>query len=135
MSKVLQVRQDMRRKFHDFRKMLDDMDKQIDAVVVSTPNHIHAPASAMAMRMGKHCYCEKPLTHSVHEARTVAHIAAENKVATQMGTQIHASGNYRRVVELIRSGAIGPVHEVHIRLAGEKMTEIGTHLIFAKCLT
>ncbi len=106
------------RKFHDFRKMLDDMDKQIDAVVVSTPNHIHAPASAMAMRMGKHCYCEKPLTHSVHEARTIARIAAEKKVATQMGTQIHASGNYRRVVELIQSGAIGPVREVHIRLAG-----------------
>ncbi|MCP4784010.1 MAG: Gfo/Idh/MocA family oxidoreductase [Fuerstiella sp.] len=106
------------RKFHDFRRMLDDMDKQIDAVVVSTPNHIHAPASAMAMRMGKHCYCEKPLTHSVHEARTVAHIAADSKTATQMGTQIHASGNYRRVVELIQSGAIGPVREVHIRLAG-----------------
>jgi predicted dehydrogenase len=106
------------RKFHDFRKMLDDMDKQIDAIVVSTPNHIHAPASAMAMKMGKHCYCEKPLTHSVHEARTVAHIAAESKMATQMGTQIHASGNYRRVVELIRSGAIGPVRAVHIRLAG-----------------
>ncbi len=106
------------RKFHDFRKMLDVMDQQIDAVVVSTPNHLHAPASAMAMRMGKHCYCEKPLSHSVEEARTVARIAAENKVATQMGTQIHASGNYRRVVELIQSGAIGPVREVHIRLAG-----------------
>ncbi len=105
------------RRFHDFRKMLDEMDKQIDAVVVSAPNHIHAPASAMAMRMGKHCYCEKPLSHSVDEARTVAHIAAENKVATQMGTQIHASDNYRRVVELIRSNAIGPVHAVHIRLA------------------
>jgi predicted dehydrogenase len=105
-------------KFHDFRKMLHDMDNQIDAVVVSTPNHVHAPASVMAMKMGKHCYCEKPLTHSVHEARTVARIAAESKMATQMGTQIHASGNYRRVVELIRSGAIGPVREVHIRLAG-----------------
>jgi predicted dehydrogenase len=106
------------RKYHDFRKMLHDMDKQIDAVVVSTPNHTHAPASAMAMRMGKHCYCEKPLSHSVEEARAVARMAAENKVATQMGTQIHASDNYRRVVELIRSGAIGPVREVHIRLAG-----------------
>lgn len=105
-------------KFNDFRKMLDQMDKQIDAVVVSTPNHIHAPASAMAMRMGKHCYCEKPLTHSVSEARTIARIAAESKVATQMGTQIHASDNYRRVVELIRSGAIGLVSEVHIQLAG-----------------
>jgi predicted dehydrogenase len=105
-------------KYHDFRRMLDEMDKQIDAVVISTPNHIHAPASSMAMRMGKHCYCEKPLTHSVAEARTIARIAAEQKVATQMGTQIHASGNYRRVVELIRSGAIGSVSDVHIRLAG-----------------
>ncbi|MDP7017641.1 MAG: Gfo/Idh/MocA family oxidoreductase [Pirellulaceae bacterium] len=105
-------------KYHDFRKMLDEMDKQIDAVVVSAPNHIHAPAAAKAMRMGKHCYCEKPLSHSVHEARTLAQIAADKKVATQMGTQIHASSNYRRVVELIQSGAIGPVREVHIRLAG-----------------
>ncbi|MDV6034734.1 MAG: Gfo/Idh/MocA family oxidoreductase [Phycisphaera sp. RhM] len=106
------------RKFEDFRKMLDTMDQQIDAVVISAPNHIHAPASALAMRMGKHCYCEKPLSHSVFEARTVAQIAAECKVATQMGTQIHASTNYRRVVELIQSGAIGPVSEVYLRLAG-----------------
>lgn len=106
------------RKFHDFRKMLEEMDKQIDAVVVSTPNHVHAPASAMAMGMGKHCYCEKPLSHSVDEARRLAQLAVENGVATQMGTQIHASGNYRRIVELIRSGAIGSVREVHIRLAG-----------------
>lgn len=105
-------------KFDDFRRMLDELDKQIDAVVVSAPNHIHAPASAMAMRMGKHCYCEKPLTHSVAEARAIARIAAQQKVATQMGTQIHASDNYRRVVELIRSGAIGSVRDVHIRLAG-----------------
>lgn len=105
-------------KYQDFRRMLDELDKQIDAVVISAPNHIHAPASAMAMRMGKHCYCEKPLTHSVAEARMIAQLAAEQKVATQMGTQIHASDNYRRIVELIRAGAIGPVREVHIRLAG-----------------
>ena len=92
--------------------MLDEMDSQIDAVVVSTPNHIHAPASVTAMRMGKHCYCEKPLTHSVYEARVAAQVAAEKKLATQMGTQIHASDNFRRVVELIRAGAIGPVREV-----------------------
>ena len=104
------------RKYVDFRRMLDDLDQQIDAVVISAPNHIHAPASAMAMKIGKHCYCEKPLTHSVYEARTIAGIAAEQRVATQMGTQIHASNNYRRVVELIQAGAIGPVHEVHIRL-------------------
>ncbi len=106
------------KKYHDFRKMLDEMDKQIDAVVVSTPNHIHAPASVMAMRMGKHCFCEKPLTHSLYETRVVAAVAAEMKVATQMGTLIHASENFRRIVELIQSGAIGTVREVNIRLAG-----------------
>ena len=94
-------------KFQDFRKMLATVDQQIDAVVVCAPDHIHAPASMMAMKMGKHCYCEKPLTHSVYEARVMAKVAAEQKVATQMGTQIHASENYRRVVELIRGGAIG----------------------------
>ena len=106
------------RKFHDYRKMLDDMDKQIDAVVVSAPNHIHAPASVRAMRMGKHCYCEKPLAHSISEARLAAQVAAEQGVATQMGTQIHASDNFRRVVELVRSGAIGATREVHIHLSG-----------------
>ena len=106
------------KKYHDFRRMLDQLDKQIDAVVVSTPNHIHAPASITAMKMGKHCYCEKPLAHSVDEARTMAKLAAEQKVVTQMGTQIHASNNFRRVVELVQSGAIGPVREVRIRLAG-----------------
>jgi predicted dehydrogenase len=105
------------RKFHDFRRMLDVLDKQIDAVVISAPNHIHAPASALAMKMGKHCYCEKPLTHSVFEARELARIAAETEVATQMGNQIHASDNFRRVVELIQAGAIGSVHAVHLRLA------------------
>ena len=102
------------KKFRDYRKMLDTMDRQIDAVVVSAPNHIHVPASVTAMRMGKHCYCEKPLAHSVHEARLAAQVAAEQGVATQMGTQIHAGSNYRRVVELIRSGAIGPVSECHV---------------------
>ncbi len=102
----------------DFRRLLTDMERQIDAVVVSTTNHVHAPASAMAMRMGKHCYCEKPLAHSVREARRVAQVAAETQVATQMGTQIHATDNYRRIVELIRSGAIGPVRECHCWLPG-----------------
>ena len=106
------------KKYHDFRKMFDQMENQIDAVVVAAPNHIHAPASVMAMRMGKHCYCEKPLTHSVYEARLMAKLASEKKLATQMGTQIHASDNYRRIVEWIKSGAIGPVSECHIRLAG-----------------
>ena len=106
------------KKYHDYRKLLDEMDRRIDAVVVSTPNHVHAPATVTAMRMGKHAYCEKPLTHSVHEARVAARVAAEKKLATQMGTQIHASGNFRRVVELIRSGAIGAVRRCHIWLRG-----------------
>ena len=96
----------------DFRKMLDEMHKSIDAVMVSTPDHTHAPAAAMAIRLDKHCYCEKPLTHSVYETRVLAEIAKEKKLVTQMGTQIHAEDNYRRVVELIQSGAIGPVSEV-----------------------
>lgn len=98
--------------YFDYRKMLDELEKSIDAVVVSTPDHSHAPASAMAMRMGKHCYCEKPLAHTVYEARTLARIAKEKGVATQMGTQMHACDNYRRVVELIQAGAIGPVTDV-----------------------
>jgi hypothetical protein len=98
--------------------MLEEMEREIDAVVVSAPNHIHVPASVMAMRMGKHCYCEKPLAHSVHEARLAAKVAAETKVATQVGTQIHASENFRRIVELIRFGVIGPVREARIRLGG-----------------
>ena len=103
-------------KFADYRKMLDQMEDRIDAVVVSAPNHIHVPASVMAMRMGKHCYCEKPLAHSVYEARLAARVAAEEKVATQMGTQIHAGDNYRRVVELVRSGVVGPVSQCYVWL-------------------
>jgi predicted dehydrogenase len=100
--------------FRDFRAMLDRIADRIDAVVVSTPDHSHAPAAAAAMRLKKHCYCEKPLTHNVVEARLLTELAIENKLATQMGTQIHADENYRRVVELIQSRAIGPVGEVHV---------------------
>jgi predicted dehydrogenase len=99
-------------KHHDFRKLLDE--KGIDAVVISTPDHVHAPATAAALRSGRHVYCEKPLTHSVYEARVVAQLAKEHKRATQLGTQIHAGSNYRRVVEVIQSGAIGAVREVHV---------------------
>jgi predicted dehydrogenase len=102
------------KRFRDFRKMLEAMDREIDAVVVGTPDHTHAPPAVMAMKMGKHCYCEKPLAHSVFEVRTMIELAAKNKLATQMGTQIHAGANYRRVVELVESGAIGPVGEVHV---------------------
>jgi predicted dehydrogenase len=104
------------KRYHDFRKMLDDVEDKIDAVVIGTPDHTHAPAGMMAMKMGKHCYCEKPLTHSVYEARVMANAAREHKLVTQMGTQIHAGANYRRAVELVQSGAIGAVREVHVWL-------------------
>jgi predicted dehydrogenase len=102
------------KKYCDFRKMLEEMDKQIDAVVVSTPDHTHAPASLMAMKMGKHVYCQKPLTHTVHEARQMRETARRHRVATQMGNQGTASNGIRQAVEIIRSGAIGNVREVHV---------------------
>ncbi len=102
------------RKYKDFRVMLEKEEKNLDAVVVGTPDHTHAPAAAMALRLGKHVYCEKPLTHTVKEARVLATLAKEKKLVTQMGNQIHAGDNYRRVVELVQSGAIGKVTEVHV---------------------
>jgi predicted dehydrogenase len=101
------------RLYRDYRKMLEAEAKHCDAVVVSTADHTHAPASSIALDLGKHVYCEKPLTHTVPEARALAKLAAKNKLATQMGTQIHAEDNYRRVVELIQGGAIGNVTAVH----------------------
>ena len=79
------------KKHIDFRRMLENDDKSFDAVLVSTPDHIHAPASVMAMSLGKHCYCQKPLAHEVYEVRVMAKIAAEKKLATQMGTQMHGT--------------------------------------------
>jgi len=102
------------RKYHDFRKMLDKEEKNIDAVTVATPDHVHAAASMAAIKRGKHVYCEKPLTHSVYEARIVAEAAREHKVATQMGNQGQASEETRLMCEYIWDGAIGPVREVHV---------------------
>ncbi|RMG36799.1 MAG: gfo/Idh/MocA family oxidoreductase [Planctomycetota bacterium] len=99
--------------YRDYRRMLDREQNRIDGVVVSTADHCHAPVTSVALDLGKHVYCEKPLTHTVREARTITELARRRKVATQMGTQIHAGDNYRRVVELIRSGAIGTVREVY----------------------
>jgi predicted dehydrogenase len=101
------------KRFVDFRKLYDEL-KNFDAVVVSTCEHTHAFATLPALQIGKHVYCEKPLTHNVWEARVIREAAAKANVATQMGTQIHAGDNYRRVVELIQSGAIGPVREAHV---------------------
>ncbi len=100
--------------YNDYRKLLDEMHQQIDAVVVSTPDHTHAPAAVRAMRLGKHVYCQKPLTHSVAEARLMRDTARQYKVATQMGNQGTADSGFRQGVEIIRSGAIGPVREVHV---------------------
>lgn len=101
------------RQWKDYRKMLDEQ-KDIDAVVVGTPDHFHAFASMAAMKLGKHVYCEKPLTHSVWEARQVATAARERKLATQMGNQGQASEDTRRLCELVWAGAIGPVREAHV---------------------
>jgi predicted dehydrogenase len=102
------------KRYRDYRKMLEEMDKQIDAVIVATPDHVHAHASLLAMKMGKHCFCQKPLTHSVYEARKMRETAAKMKVATQMGNQGSAGDGLRRAVEVIQSGAIGPVRELHV---------------------
>lgn len=100
------------RRYKDFRVMLEKQ-QDIDAVIVSTPDHTHAVAAVMAMRLGKHVYCQKPLAYCIHEARTMARVAAETGVATQMGNQAHAGEPLRRAVEVIRAGILGKVHEVH----------------------
>jgi len=100
-------------KYQDYRVMLDKQ-KDIEAVVVSTPDHHHVFASIAAMKLGKHVYCEKPLTHGVWEARQMREIAAKQKVATQMGNSGTASSRLREAVEVVRSGAIGEIREVHV---------------------
>jgi predicted dehydrogenase len=99
------------RAFTDFRKLLD---LKLDAVVISTPDHMHAIPAVWAMRSGKDVYCEKPLAHSVHEVRAMRQAAKEHKRVTQMGTQIHAGDNYRRAVEIVRAGILGKVARVHV---------------------
>jgi len=101
------------RRYVDYREMLEREQGKVDAIVISTADHHHVPAAIRAIRRGMHVYCEKPLAHTVAEARLVTEEARKAGVATQLGTQIHAQENYRRVVEIIRSGAIGDVAEVH----------------------
>ncbi len=91
--------------YADYREMLHELETKIDAVVVSTPDHTHAPAAVTAMRLGKHVYCQKPLAHSVWEARLMRETAHQKKVCTQMGNQGTADSGFRRAVELVRSGA------------------------------
>jgi predicted dehydrogenase len=101
--------------YNDFRRMLEQ--KDIDAVVIGTPDHTHAVAAVMALRSGRHVYCEKPLTRTISECRVVRDTALKTGLVTQIGTQIHAGSNYRRAVELVKSGAIGSVGEVHVWVA------------------
>ena len=101
-------------RFFDYREMLDKMGDKIDAVTVSTPDHNHAPAAAMAMRMGKHCFCQKPMTHSIFEARTLGDIAREQGVATQMGNQGTSYHNLRKAVAIIKTGVLGDISDVHV---------------------
>jgi predicted dehydrogenase len=100
------------KRYSDYRMLLDQVD--LDAVVIATPDHHHAPATVRALRRGLHVYCEKPLTHTVEEARLVAKLAAQRKLATQMGTQNHEHPGYQRLVEWLQDGVIGPVTQVHI---------------------
>ncbi|WP_419212403.1 Gfo/Idh/MocA family protein [Maribacter sp. X9] len=99
--------------FFDYRAMLDEMGDEIDAVIVSTPDHTHAPASLMAMNMNKPVYCQKPLTHYVSESREMKKVAAEKGLVTQMGIQVHSFYDYKLATLLIQSGIIGKVHTVH----------------------
>ncbi|MDZ4780457.1 MAG: Gfo/Idh/MocA family oxidoreductase [Planctomycetia bacterium] len=101
-------------KFHDFREMLDKMGDKIDAVTVSTPDHCHAVAAYKAMSMGKHCFCQKPLTHSIYEARRLGEVAREKGVATQMGNQGTSEDGVRKAAALLQAGVIGTVKEVHV---------------------
>jgi predicted dehydrogenase len=100
--------------YHDYREMYDEIGKNIDAVTVSTPDHHHALASLIGIRLGKHVYCQKPLTHSVFEARVLKEAAKKYGVCTQMGNQGSAENGLRRAVELVQDGLIGPVKEVHV---------------------
>lgn len=101
------------KQFQDFRKMLDEMDKQIDAVVVATPDHFHAVAAMAVLKHRKHLYCEKPLAHSVHEVRALMKAAKEQNVVTQLGNQGHSFDSIRDFCEWVWDGAIGKVHTIH----------------------
>ena len=99
--------------FSDYRVMLKEIGHEIDAVIVSTPDHTHAPASMMAMEMNKPVYCQKPLTHYVSEAREMKKLAEEKQLVTQMGIQVHSSYDYKLATLLSQSGIIGQVHTAH----------------------
>ena len=102
------------KQYRDYRKMLDEIGKDIDAVTVSTPDHHHGVAAIRAMKMGKHCFCQKPLVQTVYEARQMRQLAKEKNLATQMGNQGSAETGLRRAVEVIQAGVIGNPLEVHV---------------------
>jgi predicted dehydrogenase len=102
------------KKFFDYRTMLDEMGDSFDAVTISTPDHNHAAAGVIAMRMGKHCFCQKPMTHSIYEARVMSELAREKGVATQMGNHGTSFDGLRKAAAVIKSGALGTAKEVHI---------------------
>ena len=106
--------------YKDFRKMLDEVENDIDGVVISTPDHTHFHPAMIAMRMGKHVYCEKPMAHSVWEVREMTKLAKENGVATQLGVQRHTLGNVHRSVEIVKSGALGKISDVYCWVGGER---------------
>ncbi|KAA1260614.1 Glucose--fructose oxidoreductase precursor [Rubripirellula obstinata] len=108
------------RRFTDYRKMFDTLGNQLDAVVISTPDHSHFHPASIAMQMGLHVYLEKPLAHTVAETRTLTNLAREKGIATQLGAQRHAIPNMHRVVEHIQAGAIGKVSEVHSWINGNR---------------
>jgi len=105
-------------RFHDFREILDKMQRQIDGVMVSTPDHTHAIAAVTAMKAGKHAFVEKPLCGSVHEARRIRQVAEEQTVATQMGNQGSSGAQFRRGLELIEEQVLGEIREVYIWNSG-----------------
>ena len=102
------------KQFQDYRKLFDEMGNSFDAVTVSIPDHNHGMAASLAMKLGKHCFCQKPLTQTVFEARTLRKLANEKKLATQMGNQGSASSGLRRAVEVVQAGVIGTPHELHV---------------------
>ena len=99
--------------YSDYREMIDKLGDKLDAVIVSTPDHMHAPAAMYAMNRGKHCYCQKPLTHTVWEARQMRLLADKKQLITQMGNQIHSNLEYRLGVKILKSGTIGKITAVH----------------------
>jgi len=112
-KKVPEAKIDGVKKYYDYRKMFDEMAKDIDAISVATPNHHHFLPAMIAMQLGKAAYVEKPMAHSIEQARQMAAASVKYKVTTQMGNQGHSAEGYRRLCEYIWAGAIGKVTEVH----------------------